>query len=280
MTDAVIPYGLYHHIDKNTGIYHSNIVSPVKVKNIDGTYKYEVPDTIDDKKYWNLVHIFYAVNPLFRPLPKGMKLFCAIKNKKFPYNIINLKLIYDVFDNSFEGTYFITYSTPVPNVKELYTWNNKNGYSFTDFFSHPPSNNGWTPTTINPIFVMIPQIMGSDYKKIRFMCNNGSCLPKPTDEWIEKSRKDKDVGWTGPDIYNPNIIHLDPLPLYKCVINCNELVRWDEGGGSPHNLINIIKRNQKSIPTKIVTNFSPLIISIILFIFIIILIFIVYQTKL
>ena len=283
MTDEVIPFGLYHHVDK---LHHCNIVTPTKIKYKNGTYKYEVLDPID--KYWKSAGIFYAVNPLFRPIPEGMKLFCAKKNKHYPYNVMSIDIVYDVYDDSCDGTYFITYSTPVPNTIPIYTWISKNG-AFADFdTSSPPSERDnphtdtklWHGTTINPIYVMNHSIMGPDYRQVKFMCNNGSCFPRASNEWIEKSRKNKDVGWTGPDIYNPNSIHIKPLPLYKCVVNCNELVRVKDGGGSPHDLINIIKGNQETLPNKFVINLSPLIISIIIFVFVVVIILVVYQVKL
>ena len=196
-----------------------------------------------------------------------MKLFCAQRSKTPPYHTTNIVMVYDVFDNSIDGTYFITYSTPVVNATPMYTWVNKSG-AFSDFStSSPPSHvdtpsllghHGedistiensklWDSSTINPIYVMHPTIVGDDYTKIKFMCNNGTCLVRPSDDWIAKSRKAKAVGWTGPDIYNPYNMHEKPVSLDKCVINCNELVKWEDGGGSPLNLINIIQRSQESL---------------------------------
>lgn len=261
MTDSIIPVCLYHHVDKASGVYRCRITTSTKVRKIDGTYTYKCPK--DTNNVWKLVSVFYAIQPLFRPIPAGMKLFCAKRSKLPPYHTTNVELVYDVFDNSVDGTYFITYSTPVPNATPLYTWVSKSG-AFSDFStSSPPSDINtpvmtdihrdvssikhtkiWDSAMINPIYVLHPSIMGPDYTKIKFMCNNGSCLPHAGQEWIEKSRAAKKVGWTGPDIYNPGHIHHEPMSLPECLVNCNELVRIKDGGGSPMNLINIIKRSQ------------------------------------
>jgi hypothetical protein len=143
----------------------------------------------------------------------------------------------------------------------------------------------WESAMINPIYVLHPDIMGSDYKKIKFMCNNGSCLPHAGEEWIKKAREKKLVGWTGPDIYNPSgEIHHKPMSLPECLVNCNELIRTNKGGGSPMNLIDIIKRSQKSLDDKYivhrgVTQIPPWAIGIVVFVFAVVIISLVLYKK-
>jgi len=266
MTDStVIPFCLYHKVDLKNKSYQCYIATSTLVLRPDGTKRYECRPHPDPD--WKLVSVFYAVNPLARPVPNGMQLFCAKRNPKWPHQTTSVELVYDVFDDYVDGTYFFTYTTPVPNATPLYIWI-KDDSAFADFSnSSPPEDldtpidthghdsdvsvishtSNWGGATINPIYVLHPTVVGSDYTKVDFMCNNGSCLPKSSEEWKKKSRQEQSWGWTGPDIFNPSA-PTTPQPLHECLINCNQLVRSKNGGGEPQSLIDIVRSEWGDLP--------------------------------
>ncbi len=236
MTDStVIPFCIYHKVDLNTKSYQCYIATSTLVLRLDGTKRYECRPHPDPN--WKLASIFYAVNPLVRPVPNGMQLFCAKRNPNWPYQTTSVDLVYDVFDHYVDGTYFFTYTTPVPNTTPLYIWMNGDS-AFADFGSSlPPEDlDTFSAATINPIYVLHPTVVGSDYTKIDFMCNNGSCLPKSTD----------------PNIFNPSASST-PQPLHECLINCNQLVKSQNGGRSPNSLMDIIRNKWGNKPPPIRT---------------------------
>ena len=250
MTDStVIPFCIYHKVDLKTKSYQCYIATSTLVLRTDGTKRYECRPHPDPN--WKLDSIFYAVNPLVRPVPNGMQLFCAKRNPKWPHQTTSVDLVYDVFDHYVDGTYFFTYTTPVPNATPLYIWMNGDS-AFADFSSSPPHTHIDSAATINPIYVLHPTVVGSDYTKIDFMCNNGSCLPKSSDEWQKKSLKENSGGLTEPNIFNPSA-PTTSQPLHECLINCNQLVKSKNGGGSPNSLMDIIRNKWGNNPPPIRT---------------------------
>jgi hypothetical protein len=226
--DVIIPYCIWHYIDIETQTFLGYIGGPKKsMKN--GIIEFDcIPDEKKDSK-WFLADSFYAVSPNFRPIPVGMKIFCAKKSIDFPYNTTDLYLMYDPYNIKNDCIYFTTYIQPVPNTKPLYFHKIGNNI-FPSFNSTPPSTSDkWTQTFISPIFVMTN-------KDIKFKCVNGRCLP-----WINEI----------PDLYDSNP-HKDLLSLQNCVVYCNELV-VSKNNGRPFNILQIasskhpVKTNKKKI---------------------------------
>ena len=221
--DVIIPYCIWHYIDIEKQTFLGYIGGPKKsMKN--GVVEFDcIPDEQKDSK-WFLADSFYAVSPSFRPIPVGMKIFCAKKNIDFPYNTNDLYLMYDPYNIKDDCIYFTTYIQPVPNTKPLY-FHKIGDNIFPSFKSTPPSSSPeWTQSFISPIFVMTS-------KDIKFKCVNGSCLP-----WID------DI----PDLYDSDP-HEELLSLQNCVVYCNELV-VSKNKGRPFNILQIASdQNSKHV---------------------------------
>lgn len=224
--DVIIPYCIWHYIDIETQTFLGYIGGPKKsMKN--GLIEFDcIPDKKKDSK-WFLADSFYAVSPSFRPIPVGMKIFCAKKNIDFPYNTNDLYLMYDPYNIKDDCIYFTTYIQPVPNTKPLY-FHKIGDNIFPSFNSSPPSSSPeWSQSFISPIFVMVR-------KDIKFKCVNGSCLP-----WID------DI----PDLYDSDP-HEDLLSLQNCVVYCNELV-VSKNNGRPFNILQIASDQNSKHHSKI-----------------------------
>ena len=179
---------------------------------------------------WFLAGTFYAVSPSFRPIPVGMKIFCAKSSTSFPYNTKDMYLMYDPFNIKDDCVYFTTYNQPVPNTKPLY-FHAQGDNIFPSFDSHPPSDlTKWTQTRISPVFVMTN-------KNEKFKCINGRCLPWTSDI---KYLYDSDP-------------HDELLSLQNCVIYCNDLV-VSKNQGKPFNILEMISNESKK--QKLINNKS------------------------
>ena len=120
---------------------------------------------------WRVVGSFYAVNPSFRPLPSGMKIFCVKQARSAPYGTVDIKFVYDMFREETDCDYFITYNLPVQGTKPLY-FHRINNSVFPSFDSKPPSvARGWEQTLISPVFVI------DDESTLSFIPKNGVCSP-------------------------------------------------------------------------------------------------------
>ena len=245
----IITICVYQHINTKTDTYltymnysnTNNECIPVKLIN----------PLVNSKLDWKLAFSFYAINPMVKPLPAGMALFCAIKNEEPPHNIIDIKLIYDIFtDIKLNGLYFITYTKPVPETIPLHVFT-KNNNIFINFCSNPPpcvnnignkpndtqkpisSHNqytdGWVRTTLSPFFVINKHNFNQDQNNINFVCNNGVLMPysKPIDNVF-------------------NVQPINPQILSKAIVNCNILIPDNEGGGQPYNLLSLIQIEQQN----------------------------------
>jgi hypothetical protein len=261
--NIIIPYCIYHYIDPDTHTYYGYLGNPHKTKLTDGTVTYKCPPEPKIYKKWFLYGTFYAVSPNFRPIPMGMRIFCAQKYMGAPYGTKEIADVYDPFNVKDECVYFITYNKPVPNTSPLYF--HKFGENvFPSFDPNPPSNDHrWGQTKISPVFVMTPDTVGN--KNIKFKCVNGSCIP-----WI------KDI----PDIYDIDV-HDKLLDLDKCVLYCNELI-ISKGDGRPFNLIELIKSEKikKPVISRFFKKIPPLVIGLCVSIFLVLLFSIIYiSTK-
>uniref|UniRef100_A0A6C0H2T0 Uncharacterized protein n=1 Tax=viral metagenome TaxID=1070528 RepID=A0A6C0H2T0_9ZZZZ len=223
-TDVIIPYCIWHYIDLETNTFLGYISGPRKYKK-DGVIGFDCKKEETKYSKWFLAGTFYAVSPSFRPIPVGMKIFCAKKNIESPYNTSDMYLMHDPYNIKEDCVYFTTYNQPVPNTSPLYFHlNGKN--VFPSFDSKPPSS--WSPSPISPVFVMM-----SKYEN--FKCINRRCIP-----------------WTS-DI--PLLYDVDPhkelYPLENCVIFCNGLT-VSKNKGKPLNILEMVKEEEKS-NSKIIT---------------------------
>lgn len=118
----VIPFCVYHWVDPSLATYRGYVSGPDISRGKDGKLKYTCshPSPINPYGEWSLAFTFYAVNPMVRPIPNGMGLFCAQRRTAFPWDTTRIRLVYDPFDISSECVYFITYTKPTPWTKPLY----------------------------------------------------------------------------------------------------------------------------------------------------------------
>lgn len=226
--DDIIPYCIWHYIDVNTNTFLGYIGEPRKYKK-NGIVSFDCD--LKMKENWVLAGTFYAIAPNFRPIPVGMKIFCAKTSSSVPYNTTDMYLMKDPYNIKDDCVYFTTYNQPVPNTKPLYFHLLKNNV-FPSFDSKPPSTSpDWTQTTLSPIFVMTD-------KHDKFKCINGRCIP-----WVSEI----------PSLYDTDP-HDELLGLHNCVVFCNDLV-ISKNEGKPFNILDMVleeRINKKGINFKII----------------------------
>ena len=280
----LIPFCIYHWFDKQHFIYKSYIAPAIRKynpkNNPENKYNYDcIHSDVLYNNGWKLATVFFAVNPSYKPIPVGMKLFRVQRTQSFPYDVVDVHLKYDVYNIDKNDVYFITYTKPVPNTIPLYIWK-KNGSTFIDYASTSPpvekdspfttlshstdisqilTEKGWGSALINPIYIIHPNIVGWDIDNIKFQCNNGVCIPV--------SLKNNPQ-----DIFNPNKFK-EPKVLHECIVSCSQLVNnnYDEPA---RNLISIIKKSDIDTPAK-----KPILYIIIIIIFIILVGFLIYRGR-
>ena len=71
--NLIIPFCIYHYIDSNTKTYMGYIGNSISTKLKDGTETYICPVMPKTFTGWLNAGFFYAVKPIFRPIPTGMK---------------------------------------------------------------------------------------------------------------------------------------------------------------------------------------------------------------
>ena len=187
--NLIIPFCIYHYIDSNTKTYMGYIDKSLKTKLKDGVETYICPRMPKTFNGWFNAGYFYAVVPTFRPVPTGMRIFCAKINRAAPYGISDIHAMYDPFNIKDDCIYFSTYNQPTPNTEPLYF--HKIGHNiFPSFDPLPPyKSKNWTQTDISPIYVMTAKTVGDLYqvlsnpsntstnKKVIFKCVNTKCIP-------------------------------------------------------------------------------------------------------
>ena len=266
--DLIIPICVYHIIESDKFLCYIN--SSQNMLDENGNQVVECIKPPIENPYgnaWHLAFYFYSVNPLFRPVPVGMQLYCAIRNPEYPYNTIQIKKISDSWPNlDLDGTYFYAYNKPVPETKPLYIYEKDHKEIFVNYCAEPPPclettykpspnkiehlkssvkaykdpadpyvfPDSWVDADISPIFVMkMEDFPKEDPSEIKFICNNGIVMP-----------------WNGPlgdSVYN--VSNQKPEIFYEAVVDCNELVPDNQGGGAPFSLINLIKQQSLNTPS-------------------------------
>ena len=256
---SIIPMCIYHNINYNTNTYLGHITPPMKVKLDDGSFTYRCVERPKLYHNWFLYGVFYVVNPSFRPIPEGMKMYCAQKATGFPYNTQNVYLQYDPYNIKEDCFYFITYNKRIPNTVELYF--HKLGKNiFPSFDKNPPTDNpDWVQTTMSPVYVMTKDSVGIDLfnpkntEILKFKCINGRCTP-----WVKNI----------PNLYDENPDE-ELLKLDDCIIYCNELVLANKYQRRATQLLEHVNTTTKRKPvlSTFLKNTSSKIIGIVLFLF-------------
>jgi len=248
-TGQVIPFCLYHRIDAATNTYLGFISSPRKTLMEDGTENYGCAPEPKTYRQWIFAGMFYGMMPNFRPIPVGMKLFCAQRSGSYPYDTADVTLTYDPFNIKNDCVYFMTFSQPVPNTVPLY-FHKLGLHVFPSFDKFPPSDDtAWEQTDISPVFVMTKETVGDifnpSYKNtLKFKCVNGRCIP-----WV------KNIS----DLYDSDP-HKDLMVLDDCVLFCNDL-SISNTNGKPANIleqVSIINTRNPFFP--FISNFMIIVI--------------------
>jgi hypothetical protein len=261
--EDILPFCIYHYFEEQTEAVYGYLGLPEKVRrNGEISFHCSTSKNGTDTK-WKFNSSFYAIEPSFRPIPSGMKIFCVETNSSFPYDSLKLKVVYDPFTIASNCVYFITYIKPVPNTIPLYFF--KKGIHLLPSFEKTPPSSEWVEDDLSPIFVMTTSTVGdlSVNKTLNFNCINGRCIP-----WVNSI----------PDVYGDNNSLFE---LNKCVLYCNELTVTDNKSGEPLQLIDRIalqtykKRNFTSFIRKVSLNTVMVILSL----FIVILILLVYALQ-
>ena len=120
---------------------------------------------------------------------------------------------------------------------------------------------GWHHQKIFPFYVLSPDLFGKDYEKIRFVCHNSNCYPyNPNNNYVDKVSVS----------INQRLRGEKPKPkrLRDCVIECNQLIPNELGGGHPFNMLSLIDseldqmdEDSPSVDERL-SNVSPMVISV------------------
>lgn len=161
--------------------------------------------------------VFYAIDPLFRPIPYNTVLYYAKTNPKSPYNIIDIKTVYDMYDIDALGIYFITYSRISPGTIPLFIYDKG-----TDgIYITTREQKNQKQLEISPIYVFPNELP-------KFKCYNGSLISENTNV--------DDI------FFVPGFgTNLNAEIINKAIVDCNQLVPFNQGGGHPFNLIELIR---------------------------------------
>lgn len=70
-------------------------------------------------QYWRPYMSFTAFNPLVTPYPLGTELFRARHSRIYPYELLEILPVLDVFNVEEAGTYFVANRAPLPGLTKL-----------------------------------------------------------------------------------------------------------------------------------------------------------------
>lgn len=251
----IVPYFILQYVDQRSGTYRGYIVAANASKNENGeiVYDYKI-DTNVFRHGWKIVGKFYALNPLFRPVPTGMNLYCVEHSTSAPMRISSFYKDYDLFYIHKQNcTFFITYGQPTLNTISLYFHNMGADGLFPTFGRHPPVGNAeWFDVKFSPIFVMTSFSQDTNIKGIsakydesmRFKCLNKKCVP-----WTDNQL----------DIYKTeDLIAQNAIPILDCVITCNQNLIENEIDKdavegkihSPKSIFSVVKSIEEPTETK------------------------------
>lgn len=277
----IYPFCFYQYRDESTNTYRSYL-SPSK-------------DTISCPNLgngWKKEGSIYCINPSLPAKPNGLKNLAVLQSKG-DRNIVNIEVIDNIFspiyNNSINTTTTIitAWLYPVPNSTPLYlhvienniflSWNplpppddkNNPDYIVSKGLSKEKGSIKSTKNTniqtigllISPIYVLSKDVFGEDFKNIKFQCVNNNIIPYT-----------KDI----PNLFSVNKIE-KPLPINQAILKCNQ-------NNKPLELLDLINnlsqtKNKTTIsPTKTIRKINPILVSIIISVFLLMVILLIYFT--
>jgi hypothetical protein len=203
------PFCIYHMINKEQNEYLGYVGNPTMVMHEDGSAEFKcIPHgTTDPYKGWKLAGKFYAINPLFRPIPSYLSLVCATQVDAFPYNTSDLKHQYDPFHVDNLCINFTTWLEPTPYTTPLHLYSNGTGV-FPTFEEHKDLPRAETSVvyvlTNKPMkhtifpgkkrwFKMVDGV-----PQFRFRSYQGRCIPDPDGVTLDKCTLVHDLNETKP----------------------------------------------------------------------------------
>jgi hypothetical protein len=68
---------------------------------------------------WRPYYTFLAFDPLIPPYPDGTELFRARHSSTYPYELIEVVPVLDVYNVDDPGTYFVAFRSPYPGTTKL-----------------------------------------------------------------------------------------------------------------------------------------------------------------
>ena len=272
----IYPFCFYQYRDESTNTYRSYL-SPSK-------------DTIscpDLGNGWKKEGVIYCVNPSLPAKPNGLKNLAFLQNKG-DRNIVNIEVIDNIFSTTYDDsintttTIITAWFYPVPNSSPLYlhaiensiflSWNplappdDKNNHLdivskglTKEKSSFEPTNSQTIGLLISPIYVLSKDVFGEDFKNIKFQCINNNIVPYT-----------KDI----PNLFSVNKIE-KPLPINQSILKCNQ-------NNKPLELLDLINnlsktKNKTTIsPTKTIRKINPILVSIIISVFLLMVILLIY----
>ena len=218
---TIVPFCLFQYINNAETDYRGYIGNPQLEKQEGGALIYTCKKDNIELAKWKYVRKFYAVSPMFRPIPTGMKLICVKSSDNAPFRTTDVSVNYDMFTFEPACTYFITYTEPLANTVPLFFYRLADSI-FPSFTNTPPSPE-WEEVEFSPIFVMTkpPNDVHFNPNNVKFQCNNGRCIPVGKDSQRNAESKS----------------------LTECVLTCNTLI---ESRTRPHNILEIVEKTKKS----------------------------------
>ena len=217
----IIPYCLCSKFQN--GVEYRTILNPVYDK-MTGRYQCDIDQSLMG---WKLIYTFYAISPMFRPIPSGMKLFRVIINNETPNNAKDFHAVLDPYYIKNDSLYFITYNKKVIGTRPIYMYRyGESLYPSLVENGHPV---GYTPADISVIYVM-------DKPYDSFRCLQG----KPT-PWIESEWKSLYPIYTKTGL---GIVG-KPISFGECVMECNEYHIGGDGTSVFMTLEDIMKEDSK-----------------------------------
>lgn len=273
----VLPYCIYHWVDKVNGTYRAFLSNAQLERRKDGTESFRcwAPPLPTGYGYWKLAGVFYAVNPMFRPLPFGMQLFCAERRREWPFDTVSVNVVYDPYHTNPNCVYFITFTHPTPYLVPLYL-HTLNDLAFPDFDPKPPpslDNTVPLPSPRQPSDVGAIEAIGKTRRDRVLQMNDIHSLGGAT---IWSASQVSPIYVMTPEIFGEkyneigficnngtcfpwhkkieDVYRVTPLgppkPLSECVIDCNILVLSEDGGGRPFALLETVRREVKQNESK------------------------------
>lgn len=78
-----------------------------------------VPESPTLNQKWRVYYSFLGINPLVQPYPQGTQLFRARHSSKYPYELIDIVPLQDVYNTDQPGTYFVAFTGPYDGTSRI-----------------------------------------------------------------------------------------------------------------------------------------------------------------